>query len=261
VRSLTCSPHVQKHNNWSEPRARFFNGPPAAAGWRRFSNAPLKLVAPGCCPASAGSSFPDHREPPTKFRLPFFVQAGDAAGSTFGTPRQAALSPTRRCRRLWGCSRNQSCFSFRPGHCQSAGKCWPGRSSPSSRFLPLRIACAWPASLRRIRRQLASADRQTEGVGSADHALDVARSKRDEACGRGLGKTVACKVRQAEVTKLDAVQVQATAKVVAQARPESTDFARLVAWVSRGAVHRGAMILRCSGCYSGHSCRRSAGLS
>jgi hypothetical protein len=32
----------------------------------------------------------------------------------------------------------------------------------------------------------ARSDRQTEGVKTADHALDVARSKRDEACGRGL---------------------------------------------------------------------------
>jgi hypothetical protein len=32
----------------------------------------------------------------------------------------------------------------------------------------------------------------------------------------------------------------ATAKVVAQARPESTDFAKLVTWISRGAVQPGA---------------------
>jgi hypothetical protein len=61
----------------------------------------------------------------------------------------------------------------------------------------------------------ARADRQTEGIRTADHALDVARLKRDEACGRGLGKTVACKVRQSEVTKLEANQSQAAAKVVA----------------------------------------------
>jgi hypothetical protein len=86
----------------------------------------------------------------------------------------------------------------------------------------------------------ARADRQTEGVRTADYAANMARSKRDEACGRGLGKTVACKVRQAEVTKLEANQTTATAKVGAQARPESTDFARLVTWVSRGAVQPGA---------------------
>jgi hypothetical protein len=80
----------------------------------------------------------------------------------------------------------------------------------------------------------ARADRQTEGVRKADYAANMARSKRDEACGRGLGKTVACKVRQAEVTKLEANQTGA------QARPESTDFARLVTWVSRGAVQPGA---------------------
>ena len=53
-------------------------------------------------------------------------------------------------------------------------------------------------------------------------------------------QTVACKIRQAEVTKLEANQTQAAAKVVAQARPESSDFAKLVAWVSRGAIQPGA---------------------
>ena len=82
----------------------------------------------------------------------------------------------------------------------------------------------------------ARADRQTEGIKSADHALDVARAKRDEACGPGHGKSVACRVRQDEVAKLETKQSQATAKVVAQARPESSDFAKLVTWVSRGAI-------------------------
>jgi hypothetical protein len=86
----------------------------------------------------------------------------------------------------------------------------------------------------------ARADRQTEGVRAADHALDVARAKRDEACGPGHGKSVACKVRQAEVTKLEANRTQATAKVAAQAKPESIDFAKLVAWVSRGTIQPGA---------------------
>jgi hypothetical protein len=82
----------------------------------------------------------------------------------------------------------------------------------------------------------ARADRQTEGIRTADHALDVARTKRDEACGRGLGKTVACKARQSEVTKLEANQAQVMANVVAQARPEYTDFARLATWASRGTI-------------------------
>ena len=86
----------------------------------------------------------------------------------------------------------------------------------------------------------ARADRQTEGVRAADHALEMARGRRDEACGRGLGKTVACKVRQAEVTKLEANQTQATANVAAQARPEASDFAKLVVWISRGTVQPGA---------------------
>jgi hypothetical protein len=86
----------------------------------------------------------------------------------------------------------------------------------------------------------ARADRQTEGVRTADHALEAARAKRDEACGRGLGKTVACQSRQAEVTKLETKQTQATNKVVAQAKPESTDFAKLVAWLSNGTLKPGA---------------------
>src|SRR5882672_5000443 len=73
------------------------------------------------------------------------------------------------------------------------------------------------------------ADRQTEGVRTADRALETARIKRDEACGRGLGKTVACQARQVEVTKLENRQTQATGKVAAQAKPESGDFAKLVA--------------------------------
>lgn len=105
----------------------------------------------------------------------------------------------------------------------------------------------------------ARADRQTEGVRTADHALDVARAKRDEACGRGLGKTVACKVWQAEVAKLEASRTQVTAKVVAQARPESSDFAELAAWVSGALSNRVPMTSRCCGCCSGHSCRRLAG--
>jgi hypothetical protein len=86
----------------------------------------------------------------------------------------------------------------------------------------------------------ARADRQTEGVRTADQALDVARGKRDEACDPGHGKSVACKNRQAEVAKLEANRMQVTAKVIAQARPEATDFAKLVAWVSRGAIQPGA---------------------
>jgi hypothetical protein len=53
--------------------------------------------------------------------------------------------------------------------------------------------------------------------GRADHALDVARSKRDDACGPGHGKSVACKIRQTKVTKLEASRTQATANVVGQA--------------------------------------------
>jgi hypothetical protein len=68
----------------------------------------------------------------------------------------------------------------------------------------------------------------------------VARLKWDDACGPGHGKSVACKSRQAEVTKLEANQTQATANVLAQARPESSDFAKLATWVSRGAIQPAA---------------------
>jgi hypothetical protein len=48
------------------------------------------------------------------------------------------------------------------------------------------------ASIMAADQATARADRQTEGVSTADHALDVVRSGRDDACGRGLGKTPPC---------------------------------------------------------------------
>ena len=57
---------------------------------------------------------------------------------------------------------------------------------------------------------------------------------------RGLGKTVACQSRQSEVTKLEGRQNQATNKAAAQAKPEGTDFAKLVTWASMGTLHPGA---------------------
>lgn len=86
----------------------------------------------------------------------------------------------------------------------------------------------------------ARADRRTEGVQTADKALEAARARRDEACGRGLGKTFACQARQTEVLRLEAKQSQAVIKVASQARPESGDFAKLVSWISRGAIQPGA---------------------
>jgi hypothetical protein len=85
----------------------------------------------------------------------------------------------------------------------------------------------------------ARADRQTEGVRAADHALNAARAKRAkpvvvDSARRWLARFVR------RSTTLEASQTQATAKVIAQARPESTDFAKLVTWVSRGAVQPGA---------------------
>jgi hypothetical protein len=50
----------------------------------------------------------------------------------------------------------------------------------------------------------------------------------------------ACQARQADVAKLEAKQTQATAKVEAQAKPEATDFAGLMALVTAGAVQPGA---------------------
>jgi hypothetical protein len=90
-------------------------------------------------------------------------------------------------------------------------------------------------------------------VGSADKPLA-------KACGRGLGKTIACRSRQTEVAKLEAGQVQATTKVVAQARPESTDFAKLVTWVSRVLSSPGQRITASYGCYSARSNRKWGGL-
>ncbi len=82
----------------------------------------------------------------------------------------------------------------------------------------------------------ARADRQTDGTRAADAALDAARKARDEACGRGLSKTASCHARVDEVAKLETAQAQATARVVSNAHPEATDFARLITWLSAGRV-------------------------
>jgi hypothetical protein len=42
------------------------------------------------------------------------------------------------------------------------------------------------------------------------------------------------------VAKLEQAQAQAAAKVAAQAKPEASDFAGLVAWTSAGTVQPGA---------------------
>ncbi len=86
----------------------------------------------------------------------------------------------------------------------------------------------------------ARVDRQTAGVQTADAALDAARRARDDACGRGQGKTVACQIRVQEVGKLEAAKVAAVNRVADQAKPESGDFAKLVTWLSAGHVQPGA---------------------
>jgi hypothetical protein len=96
------------------------------------------------------------------------------------------------------------------------------------------------ASLIAADQATARAERQTEGIRTADRALEAARSKRDDACGPGHAKSVACQTRQAEVAKLEAKQTQATAKVASQAKPEANDFAQLVTWASRGGIQPGA---------------------
>jgi hypothetical protein len=77
-------------------------------------------------------------------------------------------------------------------------------------------------------------------VQTANHDLDIARAERDKACRAGQGKTVACRSRQEEVTKLEKAQTAAVTRVAVQAKPESTDFAGLVAWVTGGTVQPGA---------------------
>ncbi len=80
------------------------------------------------------------------------------------------------------------------------------------------------------------ADRQTVGTENAKADLDKAKGARDQAWGKGLGKTVACQSRQSEVTRLEGNQTQATNKVAAQAKPEAADFAKLVTWASMGTL-------------------------
>jgi hypothetical protein len=87
---------------------------------------------------------------------------------------------------------------------------------------------------------MARADRQTVGTGSAESKLDKAKAARDQVCGKGLAKTKACRDREQDVAELKGQPAEAQKKVAAQAKPESADFAKLVAWVSMGALRPAA---------------------
>jgi hypothetical protein len=91
-----------------------------------------------------------------------------------------------------------------------ASRAWRNRRRARSNLV---FTVAW-GRLRKpaVSRRWPEPDGQTVGVRVADQALDVARSKRDGACGPGHGKSVACQTRQADVAKLEAKQTQATAK-------------------------------------------------
>lgn len=75
---------------------------------------------------------------------------------------------------------------------------------------------------------------------AADHALEAARAARDVACKAGQSKSAACRDRQAEVQRLEGARATAVSRVAAAAKPESTDFAGLVAWITAGTVQPGA---------------------
>jgi hypothetical protein len=79
-------------------------------------------------------------------------------------------------------------------------------------------------------------ERSTPSTERAKAELDKIRLARDQACGPALGKSKACQLREQEVIRAEGKPVDAQAKVAAAARPESTDFARLVKWVSRGWI-------------------------
>jgi hypothetical protein len=91
------------------------------------------------------------------------------------------------------------------------------------------------ASIISIDQTTTRANRQTEGVQTANTKLDDARKKRDEACATRK-PTVACQLRQSEVTKLEGKPTEAQNTVAVTAKPEGGDFAKLVKWVSFGRL-------------------------
>jgi hypothetical protein len=144
-----------------------------------------------------------------------------ASGSTSGTPRRPAPSPTWRCRSPWSAGRGRRVLPPSLGSDVADLPAIAGLGAlrlhlgfcPDEQLAHSQHHCGRSG-------QTARADRQTEDVRTADHAVDVARARRDGACGPGHGKSVARQTRQAEVTKFEANQTQATAKAVARARAE-----------------------------------------
>jgi hypothetical protein len=106
----------------------------------------------------------------------------------------------------------------------------------------------------------ARADRQTEGIQTADRALEAVRTRRDEACGRGLGKTVACQARQAEVTSWKPNRFRPRPRL--PLKPDLKPATSRSSWHGRATASssRGPMTLRCCGCCSVRSCRKWVGL-
>jgi hypothetical protein len=82
---------------------------------------------------------------------------------------------------------------------------------------------------------MARADRPTAGTEKADNALAQAQAARDQAC-TTRKPTEACKQRENEVARLQNKPIEAQNKVAAAARPESADFAKLIAWLSFGRI-------------------------
>jgi hypothetical protein len=79
---------------------------------------------------------------------------------------------------------------------------------------------------------MARADRTSAAVRDAEGALDDARIARDKCKKNGP----LCQQRQNQVIEAEHKLDAARAPVVAIARPESADFARLVTWATRGLV-------------------------
>jgi hypothetical protein len=86
---------------------------------------------------------------------------------------------------------------------------------------------------------MARADRQTAGVQTAAKQLADARAARATSCRRKEDKSKACTDARTDVAKLEKAQTQAATTVAATAKPENADFARVVAWITRGAIQPG----------------------
>jgi hypothetical protein len=83
---------------------------------------------------------------------------------------------------------------------------------------------------------LSRSTRQTPEMAAADKAYATALATETRACRYRQEKTPSCTNAQTALKRAQDAQDQANNRVTDSAKPESKDFSRLMAWVSRGSV-------------------------